>query len=615
MIDPDLGMLAFAATILSFASALIIHIFDATRRQAGSFRAFALSGLLFGLGMLLILFQNLGNPFLMVLAGNLLALTSVIACHIGVTGLCGRRPVVPLYCLAVAGYLVGHIIYSDVHNDMMGRIAVTSLVRAALCAHAALVLRTTRRSGAVVIGVALETVFWGWAALLVLRAAACVGSATPVLDFFALSGFMALYFGGLTIVMIALTASLFVTDFERTEAVLEQRITDKTKALSKAKEAADRALAAKSQFLTAASHDLRQPVHTLQLLLPMIQTTLTHGTLDQTADLVAEASGAGRRLSDLLDSLLDISRLEAGVVVPTLSCHPLGPILAGLKSQFRAVADNADVRFEVVMSSLTAHTDPALLTRILANLVSNAIRFSGGGVVVGCRRRGAQVEVQVCDNGVGIPADMTAAIFDEFRQIGSSARQNDRGLGLGLAIVKHIAPLLGVRVDVRSTPGRGSVFSVLLPLGRAHEANTAATGRRLPAAFGAGRADDWIIGRVIIVGADARSATATEALLSPYCLLLQAYSCTDDALRACGEAPPPDVLIADLALPGPIDGLDWIRRARAAIGATIPSILFIDEPELPAHRQGQRTLPMRKPVDPEALLHAIRNYRIREHHD
>lgn len=393
---------------------------------------------------------------------------------------------------------------------------------------------------------------------------------------------------------------------------LEALVADRTAALTQsnvrlaaANEAAEAALVAKSRFLAAASHDLRQQTHALRLLLSAIKADLADEGDTERADLVAEAAEASCRLSGLLDSLLDLSRLEAGAVGATLSDVPIGPLLDGLNSQFRMMREANDVRLEVVPSSLVVHTDRALLTRILANLVSNAIKFSPGGIVlVGCRRRHGEVEIQVCDTGVGIPADMIDAIFDEFRQIGNDARQNDKGLGLGLAIVKHIAPLLRAGIGVRSTFGKGSVFSISVPLARHLLPPERPSDPEVPACLWRSQGGRGKIDRVVIIDDDPQILAATEALLRPHCRLIQVFASPDEALGARFESPP-DFLIADLRLPGVINGLDLIHGMRFIIGSPVPAILITGEHYLPERTRCEDVTVMRKPVDPSAILRAM----------
>lgn len=240
--------------------------------------------------------------------------------------------------------------------------------------------------------------------------------------------------------------------------------TENERLLREARDAAQAASRAKSRFLAAASHDLRQPVHTLRLLLSALEGAIESqgGHADPEArELVDEIEAAVLSLSDLLNALLDVSRLDAGVVVPTIAACRVGELLRDVALRFQRAAAAAGVRLSVVPSSLVVRTDPVLLARVLDNLVANAVKFAPGGrVLVGCRRRDGGVEIQVADTGIGIPDGMTDAIFEEFRQLGNDARQRSRGLGLGLAIVRRTADLLGHPVGVRSARGRGSVFSV-----------------------------------------------------------------------------------------------------------------------------------------------------------
>ncbi len=234
--------------------------------------------------------------------------------------------------------------------------------------------------------------------------------------------------------------------------------------LRQARDAAEEAAAAKSRFLAAASHDLRQPVHTLRLLLSAMESEGGSLRDPEVADVLHEMKLAAEILSDMLHTFLDVSRLDAGVIVPQFKDCALGPLLGRILPQFQHLAATQDVRLRMVPTSLSVQSDPALLARILGNLVHNAIKFSAGGaVLVGCRRRQGQILIQVWDTGVGIAPDMHEAIFEEFRQLGNDARQRELGLGLGLNIAKRISLVLQCNLYVKSRVGKGSVFTLAIP--------------------------------------------------------------------------------------------------------------------------------------------------------
>jgi len=231
---------------------------------------------------------------------------------------------------------------------------------------------------------------------------------------------------------------------------------------------AERANAAKSRFLAAASHDLRQPLHALALFASDLQRQVRLNNIAPLPQLSQQIQASTEVISELLDSLLDLSRLDVAGISPILSDHPVREVFSRLATSFEraALAKGLHLRFRD--PGLWVFTDPNLLERMLANLISNAIRYTErGGVLVSARPRGRHVLIQVRDTGIGIPREHQQAIFVEFYQIDNAARESHKGLGLGLSIVDRLARALGLRLELHSQPGRGTCFSFLLPLGKA----------------------------------------------------------------------------------------------------------------------------------------------------
>jgi signal transduction histidine kinase len=236
--------------------------------------------------------------------------------------------------------------------------------------------------------------------------------------------------------------------------------------LTEEKERAEIANRSKSQFLAAASHDLRQPTHALGLYVATLRALAQAPVIERTAiaGLAERLQTALKGMSQLLNVLLDISRLDAGVIDVEPRRFALRQELDALENQFSQAASAKGLTLKIRSTSIWLETDAVLLHNILSNLVSNAVRYTvRGGILVACRRRDREVEIQVFDTGIGIASDQLAIIFREFYQIGNAARDREQGLGLGLAIVQRTAVLLGARIQVRSAPGRGSLFSVRLP--------------------------------------------------------------------------------------------------------------------------------------------------------
>lgn len=233
-------------------------------------------------------------------------------------------------------------------------------------------------------------------------------------------------------------------------------------ALAAARAEAERANQAKSRFLAAASHDLRQPLQALNLYLHLLSERLQRPENKAVIERALQAMDAGNQL---LSALLDRSKLDSGLIQATPQPLSVQAVLRNIEQECRPMAEAQGLSLRIVASNAVIHSDPVLFQRILRNLALNAIRYTRqGGIVIGCRRRAGRLGLAVYDSGIGIPADKLDLIFEDFYQIGNHARDRAEGLGLGLAIVKRMAELLGHRVTVRSQPGRGSVFCLWVGL-------------------------------------------------------------------------------------------------------------------------------------------------------
>ncbi len=252
----------------------------------------------------------------------------------------------------------------------------------------------------------------------------------------------------------------FLIRFENAD-LLEQLKVQKKEA-EDARARAEQASLAKSQFLAAASHDLRQPLHALGLFSASLQELRLD---DNGREIVARIHNNIDALEQLFNALLDISKLDAGVVRPNLASVPVETLFARLEDYFVGVAEEKGLSLRFVPTRTHVRADPILLERILSNLISNALRYTErGGVVIGCRPCGAgRVSLEVWDSGIGVAARDRARIFDEFVQVGNPERDRRKGLGLGLAIAQRTAALLETRIELASRPGRGSVFRFVLP--------------------------------------------------------------------------------------------------------------------------------------------------------
>ncbi|HWM70110.1 MAG TPA: hybrid sensor histidine kinase/response regulator, partial [Steroidobacteraceae bacterium] len=226
------------------------------------------------------------------------------------------------------------------------------------------------------------------------------------------------------------------------------------------------ASAAKSRFLASASHDLRQPLHALGFFVD----ALPEHTSPAGKPVVENIRRSLSAMDELFSSLLDVSRLEAGVVESHIATVPVASLLERIQFEFEPLARRKGLALTVIRSSAWVRSDPALLERIIRNFVSNAVRYTDrGGLVVGCRPRADQVRIDVWDSGRGIPASRHQEIFQEFRQLDNPERDHRNGFGLGLAIVERVARLLDHPIELRSVVGKGSRFSVIVPRGRSEE--------------------------------------------------------------------------------------------------------------------------------------------------
>jgi signal transduction histidine kinase/CheY-like chemotaxis protein len=234
--------------------------------------------------------------------------------------------------------------------------------------------------------------------------------------------------------------------------------------LRQQKEAAEEANVAKSRFLAVASHDLRQPLHALGLFVQALQES---SIAAHERHLVGNIRRSVDAMEDLFDALLDISRLDAGIVRPRFETFGLATLFERLNFEFGPVAKQKGLSLSVMKTAVYSCSDPSLVERIVRNLIANAIRYTDrGGLLVGCRRQEGGLRIEVWDTGRGIPTDKHREIFREFAQLDATDSDPHKGLGLGLAIVERLAKLLDHDIRLRSIPGKGSVFSVAIPRGR-----------------------------------------------------------------------------------------------------------------------------------------------------
>jgi len=383
--------------------------------------------------------------------------------------------------------------------------------------------------------------------------------------------------------------------FENLELI--ERLRVETEHAQAAHRAAEEANLAKSRFLAAASHDLRQPIHAQGLFLEVLAGSKL--SADQ-HDALANARATWRASAEMLDTLLDFSRIEAGVVEPQMQVFPLQPLLNKIENELAPQADAKGIVYRSRETHAAVRSDPALVALILRNLVSNAIRYTEqGGVLVACRARGEQVLLEVWDTGIGIEPAQHQAIFSEFHQLGNAERDRRKGLGLGLAIAQGLARALGQPLSLASTPGRGSVFRLALPAARAGVVAEGAA----DAVPGPARVFDL---RVLVIDDDESVRTGMRQLLGAWGCVCDVADSIEEA-QALARAHRPGLVISDYRLRELRTGAEAIAALRAEFGADLPALLITGDTAPQRLREARATgVPLlHKPVLPSQLHRAM----------
>jgi len=373
--------------------------------------------------------------------------------------------------------------------------------------------------------------------------------------------------------------------------------------LEKAKAAADAAVVAKSRFLAAASHDLRQPLQTLTLIQGLLAKSVR---TEESSRLVARLDTTLGSMSSMLDTILDINRIEAGVVRPVPIAFRVGDMLARLKEEFDYLAHAKHLSLRVVNCTATIRSDPTLLEQIVRNLLSNAIKYtSAGKVLLGCRRRAGGLSIEVWDTGVGIPETEFRSIFDEYRQLDGIGRHRRLGLGLGLAIVERLGVALGHPISVRSRIGMGSGFAVAVPTVEAGPVER----RRVDFVAATPPTGKPRTGAILII--------EDEPILRD--LLEQFLVGEGHRTRAVPDGPTavelvekggfdPGLILADYNLPRGMDGLEATQKLRAILGQRIPAVVLSGDISTDAlgGSEGRDFVRLNKPIKLPVLANEIR---------
>lgn len=377
------------------------------------------------------------------------------------------------------------------------------------------------------------------------------------------------------------------TQLQGSYATLERKVEERTHQLQSAN-------LSKSRFIAAASHDLRQPLHALNLFVAQLQAEKNQAERER---LIARIDAAVSNVNELFNALLDISRLDAGALTANVSDFPIVSILKRIETTFAAAALEKGLCCRMVPNSLWVRSDPILLERILLNLVSNAVRYtSSGGIVVGCRRAGERLHIEVYDSGIGIPEDQQPFIFSEFYQVETAGHRQRDGLGLGLAIVDRLCALLDHPIGVSSASGKGSRFHVSVPI------TTTRTRLSEPPPREIATADPLSNKLVVVIDDDALVLEGTGGLLKSWGCRVITTSSDHDALAALSSRSP-DLIISDFRLKDGRTGIDAIANLRNSFQTAIPAFLIsgdiLPERLFEAKVSGHQLL--HKPVSPMTL--------------
>ena len=419
--------------------------------------------------------------------------------------------------------------------------------------------------------------------------------------------------GGLVTTFTDITPSVKAAEaLERANATLERRVRERTGELTRlnaelgrAKAEADEANVSKTRFVAAASHDILQPLNAARLYVTSLIERQRNGK-DNDADLVANIDASLEAVEEIFAALLDISRLDTGAMKPEFADFRIDELLHRLEVEFAPLAREKGLDLQFMPCSQHICSDRRLLRRLLQNLISNAVKYTlAGRVLVGCRRHGERLRVEVYDTGIGIPHAKRRAVFKEFHRLDQGARVA-RGVGLGLSIVQRIAPLLDCEVTLKSNLGRGSRFSLEVPCGAGP---VAAPKLRAPSRLDVGRLDGTV---VLCIDNDRAILDGMETLLGDWGCRTFGAADLDEAIAAIeASGLEPDGLLVDYHLDG-ADGVAAIAHLRRRFGRHVPAIVITAD-RSPQVREAVRVEGahlLNKPLKPASLRALIAQWRV-----
>ena len=352
---------------------------------------------------------------------------------------------------------------------------------------------------------------------------------------------------------------------------LKQDLWEQSEGLQNAKIDAERANKAKSLFLASASHDLRQPLNAMQMYIAALQSKVKDKEILR---IIEDINSVSISTARLLNALLDVSELEAGAIKPRFESFSVNNMLISIFQSFLPLAKDKGLNFRVVPSSLYVRSDPALLERILGNFMSNAIRYTNkGSVLIGCRKRGDKVVIEVWDTGCGISDDQMSLIYEDFYQIENKERDRGKGLGLGLALAKRLSESLEHKIVSKSTFGSGSCFSVLVNIGeKTVDENQDESFMNIMNLSGV---------NILLVEDDMDVLKATKQLLESWGCKVKTARNKDEVMNLIKENPydNPDIILADNRLPGDASGIDITYLIQEKLQASIPCVIMTGDVE------------------------------------
>ena len=352
---------------------------------------------------------------------------------------------------------------------------------------------------------------------------------------------------------------------------LKQDLWEQSEGLQNAKIDAERANKAKSLFLASASHDLRQPLNAMQMYIAALQSKVKDKEILR---IIEDINSVSISTARLLNALLDVSELEVGAIKPRFESFSVNNMLISIFQSFLPLAKDKGLNFRVVPSSLYVRSDPALLERILGNFMSNAIRYTNkGSVLIGCRKRGDKVVIEVWDTGCGISDDQMSLIYEDFYQIENKERDRGKGLGLGLALAKRLSESLEHKIVSKSTFGSGSCFSVLVNIGeKTVDENQDESFMNIMNLSGA---------NILLVEDDMDVLKATKQLLESWGCKVKTARNKDEVMNLIKENPydNPDIILADNRLPGDASGIDITYLIQEKLQASIPCVIMTGDVE------------------------------------